>query len=99
MLFPFGLEEFLLRNQQVNLRQFPCMLFVAFLLLLLIIFFLSQLDNYVCQCVPPFVNPFWESLCFWTWMTVSCRIGRFPAIISSNIPQVLSFSSPLLGPI
>ena len=62
----------------------------CFPLVALNIFFLnSQFDYYVSQHVPPFVSPFWESLSFWTWMTVPFLIGRFPPIISSNI-----FSGP-----
>ena len=56
------------------------------LVALIFFFFLnSQFDYYVSQRVPPFVSPFWESLYFWTWMTVSFLIGRFPPLISSNI--------------
>ena len=70
----------------------------CFPLVALIFFLNSQFYYYVSQHVPPFVSPFWESLYFWTWMTVSFLIGRFPPIISSNIflgPFSLSFLSKI----
>ena len=63
---PFWLLEFLLKNQVLTLWEFPCMLFVIFLLPLPIIFVFNfcQFDYYVSQRFSPWVFPVWESLRF-----------------------------------
>ena len=79
------------------------MLCVAFPLLFLIFYlclYFCQFDFSVSRCVPPWVHPAWDSAS-WTWMTIFfSMLGKFSAIISSNI-----FSGPfclsllLLGPL
>ena len=84
----FWLAEFLLRNQQIILWKFPCMLFVIFFpccFNILSLTFVSLII--VCLCVFLFEIILPETLCAsWTWLTVSFPIlGKFSVIISSNI--------------
>ena len=84
--------QFLLKNQLTTLWEFPCMLSVAFPLLLLIssTFNCCHFDYSMSWCILLWVYPVWNSLCF-LWVTVSFpRLGKFSAILSSNI-----FSGPL----
>ena len=92
--FPFDLQ-FLLKNQQIALWEFPCMLFVAFHLLLLVFFCLYLIFIIlITMCF----GCMW--LCAsWTLITVSFpRLGSFSAIISSYclgpVLPLISFLCP-----
>ena len=62
--FPSGLQ-FLLKGQLLSVWGFPCMLLVAFplLLLSLSLCLVCQFDQCVSWCVSPWVYPVWDSLC------------------------------------
>lgn len=64
------------------------MLFVTFPLMLLVFsVYLSfcHFDYSASWYVPLWINPLWDSA-FWPWVSLSFpRLGRFSAIISSNI--------------
>ena len=100
---PFWPSEFLLKNQLITLWGFPCILFVAFPLSLLLCssFNFCHFDYQLSQCVPLWVNPAWDSLhfldlgdCFLFHVRLSFQLSCFQ--ISS---QALSLPLLLLGPL
>ena len=100
---PFWPSEFLLKNQLITLWGFPCILFVAFPLSLLLYssFKFCHFDYQLSQCVPLSVNPAWDSLhfldlgdCFLFHVRLSFQLSCFQ--ISS---QALSLPLLLLGPL
>ena len=75
--------------------------FLLFLLIFISVLNFCHFDYSVSWCVPPWVYPAWDPLCFLeTWMTMSFPMFRkFSAIISSNIfsgPFSLSYPSACL---
>ena len=67
----FWFVEFLLRNQLINLSGFPLYVVLLFslvafniLCLLFYVFNFCQFDYCVSWCVPPWVYPAWDTLCF-----------------------------------
>ena len=96
-VIPFWFVEFLFRNHLTvcgsslvcYLLFFPCCFqyYISD-------FNFCQFDYYVSRCIPPWVYPSWDSLCF--LLTISFPMFRtFSAIISSNIfSGPFSLSSP-----
>ena len=98
---PFWPAEFLLKNQLIGLWEFPCMLSVDFLLLLLIFsLYLYFLSFYLlCLLICSSLDWSYMGLCMLPGLgTVSFpRLRKFSAIISSNIfsaPSLFSFWDP-----
>ena len=72
---------------------------VAFNILSLSLIF-CEFDYYVSWCVIPLVYPAWDSLCFLDLVISLPMLGKFSAIISSNIfLGLLSLSCLFLGPL
>jgi len=96
---PFWLVEFLLRNQLIAWWTFAYMLFVIFPLLLLLFYPSLIFVSLITMCFGVFLLGLilLGTLCAsWTWLTISFpTLGKFPAIISSNIfSGPFSLSSP-----
>ena len=92
---PFWPAEFLLINQLIILWEFLCMLFVAFNICFLVFNF-CQFEYYFSQHVS-----FHGPLCnVWIWVPISFFVlGKFSAIISSNIFSDTFLSFPFGSPI
>ena len=101
---PFWLAELLLKDQLLTLCGFPCMLFVAFpLLFLILLLFYLIFDSLVNMCLRVFLLEFilYGSLCFLDLGGYFLSmLGKFSTIISSDIFfGPFSLSSPSGTPV
>ena len=92
----FWPEEFLLKDQQLSLRESPCVLFVVFpLLLLIFVFCVWSLYSLINMCLGVFCLGFilfgtlWVS---WTWVIISSPFqGSFQLLSPPVFSHGLSF--------